>query len=176
MISVVVGGEAEHRLVQALLADLMEEHGVSVRSGSSADDARPFARQIMIEHPRPVAFVINADSTNPQRVRETQSGLKSYFRPWARCPFLVMQFEPEAETIYFERPAILERLLGRALDPVVVAAGRAAPKRVLEVLAGSEARHLVDRLTEDDLRELRATAAITRLRNFVRTSALAAAA
>lgn len=176
MITVIVGGEAEHRLVKALLADMVEELGISVRFGSSADDARPFARQVMIEHPRPVAFVINADSTNPERVRETQFGLQSYFRPWARCSFLVLQFEPEAETILFERPGILERLLGRSLDPVVVAAGRAAPKRVLEALVGSEAPHLVDRLTEADWMELRCTDPVTQLRQFVQSSAFAAAA
>lgn len=76
------------------------------------------------------------------------------------------------ETILFERPAILERLLGRSLDPVVVAAGRAAPRRVLEVLAGNDAPHLVDRLTEDDLRELRGTEPVAKLRDFVETGVL----
>lgn len=176
MVTVIVGGATEHRLVGRLLADVVDEHAVTVLSASSADAARPFAVRIAIEEPQPIAFVMNADSTNPQRVRETQSALKSYFRRWARHPFLIIQFEPEAETLLFEKPAILERLLGQTLDPVVVAAGRAAPKRVLEALAGGEAHYLVDRLTDDDLRELRGTSVIARLRDFVRTRALAAAA
>lgn len=63
MITVVVGGAAECRLVGRLLADLMDPCAIFLLSERSADAARPLAQAIVIKEPQPVAFVINADST-----------------------------------------------------------------------------------------------------------------
>jgi hypothetical protein len=133
MITVVTQSPRHERMLALLLSDLTRHATVEVIDGGSRDSARPLARQVSLLRRRPVVYAIDADTAEPGRVTQQQAELDFYFRLSANgLPLLVMQFVPELEVIFFERPRVLERLLGREPDPAVIVAGEIAPRAVLD--------------------------------------------
>ncbi|HEX9937633.1 MAG TPA: hypothetical protein VGB15_10945, partial [Longimicrobium sp.] len=107
---------------------------------------------------------------------EQQRTLEWYFGLPANEQFArVVQFVPTIEAIFFERPRILERLLGRKLEPAVRVAGEIAPRavldRILPEVGGENLMRRIDELTGDELRELRSHPTIATIREFVEANA-----
>jgi hypothetical protein len=176
MITVVTEGPFHERLLTLLLADVAGRCSVQVIAGGNRDAARPLARQESLQTRQPVAFVIDADTEDAGRVTQQQRDLDYYFA-WGGNgqAILVVQFVPSIEIIFFERPRVLERLIGRRLDPAVMVAGEIAPRAVLDrAMPELGERKLADRLhelTPDDLRELRTHPAVASIRHFVEAHA-----
>ena len=176
MITVVTEGPFHERLLTLLLADLAAGYGVQVIDGGSRDGARPLARQFMILERHAVVYAIDADTVERERLLEQQHTLEWYFGlPANEGCAKVVQFVPTLEVIFFDRPAALERLIGRKLEPVLKIAGEIAPRAVLERGVPELAeRKLVDRLDEltpKDLRALRTHPSIASIREFVQAHA-----
>lgn len=172
MVHIVVEGPFDQQLIERLLTDLPSRGQYVLHSVGGRDAARPLARRYLIVNREPVAFVIDADVKDEQRVRQQQRDFEDYFL-WGGqgIPFEVIQFVPEIEAIFFEQPGPLERLLGRPLDEQTSFAGRFAPKEMLRRLGPelsiAEPEQLLSILTEGDLQLLRKQKDIARLRRFV---------
>jgi hypothetical protein len=176
MITIVTESPRHERLLKLLLSDLMHDHPVEVIDDGDRDSARPLARQVSLLSRRPVALVIDADTVDASRVAQQQSELEWYFSlTFNGLPLQVVQFVPTIEAIFFERPRILERLLGRKLEPAVRVAGEIAPRAVLDrmlpELGGENLMRRIDELTADDLRELRSHPTVAAIREFVAANA-----
>ena len=107
---------------------------------------------------------------------QQQADLEGYFRlTFNGVPLQVVHFVPTVEVIFFERPCVLEHLLGRKLEPAVQVAGEIAPRAVLDrmlpELAGENLMRRIDELTADDLRELRNHPTVAAIREFVEVNA-----
>lgn len=176
MITVVTEGPFHERLLKLLLADLAAPCGVQVISGGNRDAARPLARQESLQTRQPVVFVIDADTEDAGRVAQQQRDLDYYFSWGGNGQAIrVVQFVPTIEIIFFERPRVLERLIGRRLDQAMMVAGEIAPKAVLDrAVPALGERKLGDRLNEltlDDLHELRTHPTVASIRYFVEAHA-----
>jgi hypothetical protein len=176
MITVVTEGPFHERLLTLLLSDLADACEVRVIEGGSRDGARPLARQIMILQRHAVVYAIDADTVDRDCASEQQRTLEWYFGLPANEQFArVVQFVPTIEAIFFERPRILERLLGRKLEPAVRVAGEIAPRavldRILPEVGGENLMRRIDELTGDELRELRSHPTIATIREFVEANA-----
>lgn len=176
MITIVTESPRHERLLNLLLSDLMQDHAVEVIDDRHRDSARPLARQISLLGRRPVALVIDADTVDANHVARQQADLEGYFRlTWNGLPLQVVQFVPAIEVILFERPRVLERLLGRKLEPVVLVAGEIAPRavldRILPEVGGENLMRRIEELTGDDLRELRNHPTVAAIRAFVEENA-----
>jgi hypothetical protein len=172
MTGIFVESEMHARIVERLLADLAAEHCFWVEPSSSRDSARPSARAAQVLSRQPVAFVADADTTDGARVSSQQRDLEWYFG-WgaAAAPFVVVQFVPQIEIVFFAHPGVLAHALGDEVNEYALDAGQFAPRAVLERLladtdVGSIAA-LVDRLSERDLAELRSHPSVAALRAFV---------
>lgn len=176
MITVVTESLRHARLLNLLLSDLMQDHAVEVIDDGHPDSARPLARQISLLRQRPVALVIDAGTVDADRVAQQQADLEGYFRlTYNGLPLQVVHFVPTVEVIFFERPCVLERLLGRKLEPAVQVAGEIAPRavldRILPELGGENLMRRIEDLTHNDLRELRSHPTVAMIRRFVEENA-----
>lgn len=176
MITVVTEGPFHERLLTLLLSDLADAYEVGVIEGGSRDGARPLARQLMILQRHAVVYAIDADTVDRDRASEQQRTLEWYFGlPANEQLARVVQFIPSVEVILFERPRVLERLLGRKPEPAVMVAGEIAPRAVLDrmlpELGGENLMRRIEELTAHDLRELRSHPAIAAIRRFVKENA-----
>ncbi len=176
MITIVTESPSHARILRVLLSDVMQQHAVEVIDGGSRDSARPLARAKSILGQRPVLFAIDADTVDANRVAQQKVDLDFYFRLSSNgLPLQVVQFVPAIEAMFFERPRVLERLLGRKPDPAVVVAGEIAPRAVLDrmlpELGGENLMRRIEEFTNDDLRELRSHPTIAAIREFVEANA-----
>jgi len=176
MITVATVSPFHERLLSLLLADVMSGGGVRLLGYDGEDAARPVARQLLMLRRQPVVFAIDSDTVDTGRVAQHQRDLDDYFA-WGAggLPFQVVQFVPTLEVIFFDRPAVLERLIGRKLEPVLKIAGEIAPRAVLErgvpELAERKLVDRLDQLTPKDLRALRTHPSIAAIREFVQANA-----
>lgn len=166
---IVTEGPFHKRVLNLLLADLMDGYAFRVIASTGADAARPLAKRESVVDRHPVVLAIDAGSVDRQRVAAQQGDLEFYFTlNSVGLPVSVVQFVPTIEGIFFERPQVLERLLGRKLEEPLMIAGEVAPRAVLERLGYYGM--LVDRL--DDLSyaeicQLRSHPSIAAIRDFV---------
>lgn len=176
MITIATVSDCHERMLSLLLADLLGGGDVRIIGYDGEDHARPVARQLLMFRGQPVVFAIDAGTVDEQRVAQHQRDLDDYFA-WGAggSPFQVVQFVPTIEVIFFDRPAVLERLIGRKLEPVLKIAGEVAPRAVLErgvpELVEQKLADRLDELTPKDLRELRKHPAIASIREFVQAHA-----
>ncbi len=172
MTTVFAEGPSDRRLLERLLADLQPRCGFRVVAANGRDAARPRARTHLVVARQPVALVMDAETTDAGRIMQQQRDLEDYFL-WVSqgVPFRVVQFVPEVEVVFFQHPEVLRRVLGGRLDRNALVAGRFAPRAVLEeLLRGGSLTELIERLTEEDLEELRKHEAVAELRSFVESS------
>lgn len=175
MITVFAEGVTDQVLLTRLLSDLRTEGGVRIVASGGSDAARPLARKQLLVSRDPVALVIDSDTTDPAKVTQQQRELEDYLRWGAQgTPFIVVQFVPQIEIIFFQHPAVLRRLLRTEVDEHAIFAGKFAPKAFVEGLlasSGSEGLSgILGRLTDQDVAELRENDTVKRLRTFVRES------
>jgi hypothetical protein len=165
---VVTEGLLHQRLLDLLLSDVAERYPVQVIAGGSADAARPLARRESLLGQQPVVLAIDAGSVDAGHVGAQQRDLEFYFSWGANgLPLKVVQFVPGIEVIFFQRPQVLERLLGRKLDPALMIAGEVAPRALLERLGHGNLEDRLGELTPADLYQLRGHPAIAAIREFV---------
>lgn len=172
MVTIFVEGTAEQNLLGRLIADLPAAANVRLIAAGNADDARPRARKELLFHQRPALLVIDADSVDADRVEQQQRELEAYLA-WGGngVPYEVVQFVPTMEAVFFGAPDVLEHLVGRKVDELMLAAGEVAPRAVLERIGVPDVQACLEKLTEDDIRKLRTHPAIASIREFVQAHA-----
>jgi hypothetical protein len=166
---VVTEGAFHRRVLDLLLADLADGYDLRVSAASTADAARPLAKRESVVDRQPVVLAVDAGGVDPDRVAAQQADLEFYFSLHSNgLPVSVVQFVPAIEAIFFERPQVLERLLGRKLDEALMIAGEIAPRAVLERLGyHGTLEDRLDALTYGDLCQLRGHPSIAAIREFV---------
>lgn len=167
MTTVFVEGVSEQKLLERLLADLVPAYRFKVIRANGRDAARPLARKHLLTRREPVVLVLDAGTTDEQRVAQQQRDLEDYMR-WGgiQMPYAVLQFVPEAEVVFFENPVVLQRLVDRQLPLEVVEAGRSAPRKMLGSLDQSTLR-LLNQLRDEDLNALRNNEVVKTIRGFI---------
>ncbi len=170
MTHIVVEGAFDADLIHKLLVDCKGRFSIVVAHGKNA--ARPIARKILLQRREPTALIVDADTTEPQEVRQQVRELHDYFGAAAdKVGLTVIAMVPEMEVIFFDRPTALANHAGRPLDPALVAAGRVAPKAVLDQVLRNSPDHdrtgFIGRLTGAELVDLASHPQVQELRRFV---------
>ena len=168
MITVMTVSAYHERLLSLVLSDVLDGIEARVISQEDEDAARPLARQLLMFKRQPLIFAIDAGTVDGGRVGAHQRELEAYF-DWGATglPFQVVQFVPEIETIFFQRPQVLERLRGRPVPAWLRTAGVGAPRALLVGLHNGRFDQRLEELTYAELCQLRSHPSIAAIREFV---------
>lgn len=172
IVHILVEGEIDQRIIEQLLTDLRKTHSFKIMKCGGRDAARPMARKLLLQYSEPVALLLDADTTDTNRAHQQQRDLEDYLR-WAprEIPFIVQQFVPEIEVIFFERPKAVMHVLGRNLREKTILIGKKAPKEMLKDLL--EEKHIggiegmLSKFNDADLGDLREHPMAKGLRDFI---------
>jgi hypothetical protein len=138
-ITVIVEGESDKVLVETILRSVVEEPPFDVVAAGGRSSAVSLARSYFTLPESHVALLVDADTVNPQLVREQQTILTDYLAeaapPWA---FKVILAVPEIETCLFVAPDLLAAMLGKPITAETLSEARFQPRRALEQLMGSK--------------------------------------
>ncbi len=173
---VVAEGKTDTLVLQHLLEPEVPRGDARVRiigaGGWSLADST--ARTILAVHREPVALVVDADATSPDRVDERRQFLEWSLRSVASSPslFRVFLFVPQMEALFFEGD--IPKQLRRHFKPGVrypltaemKLEAKYAPRRVLEEV-GLGADRLARVLHEIDLGAAKAAPVAADFRKFV---------
>jgi hypothetical protein len=139
---VLTEGNSDTELLKKLLRpDLLQ--GVELVNGRGVSSAVSLARSLLVTRRKPVALVIDADSTNRDVAQERQRSTQEVVSAVApRVPVRIVVAVPEIEGLFFHDPKVIERLLGRPLRGEELALARVHPKESLSrVMLGSRDFH-----------------------------------
>jgi hypothetical protein len=164
-------GDTKGALLHLALDDLATQHAFEISVHYSANEARPAARKARLLYDSPVVLVIDAETSNLEAAREREWDWRDYLGFGDENPFKLIQFFPESEVVFFEVPGLLEQVLGRPVDPLLLAVGEAAPKKAMSVLGTSIEQIAASPVEVAVLRRLREHPQLAELREFVRASA-----
>jgi hypothetical protein len=143
-------------------------------AGGDRSDVASLARTLVVRRRTPVAIVIDADALSPEGVRERQQSMEEVVRLVAgRVPVAVIVAAPELEEVFFEDPALLERVLAAPIDERDRIVSEFRPREVLERLLASSAKvhtlkDLLQSLGPQDLERLRQARPLRELSEFLR--------
>lgn len=159
----------------ALLTELLrpdfdlEQGEVSILAGGGESGADALARSILAVRHEPVALVVDADTVEPGRVRESRRFLEYSLGEFGGAGFGVFLAEPSLDSLLFNDRAIIEALTGRRPTDEQMLRGHYEPRRILEELLpnGLRGARLAERLPEIDLSSLRTHPLIEDLRKFI---------
>jgi hypothetical protein len=171
MTHIVVEGQNDAMLLQALLGDLKTKFDIVVANGRDA--ARPIARKILTKLQEPTALVFDADTTEQYYVEEELLSLKDYFSWRAfEIGFILVPLIPTIEVIFFDRPKTLHNRLQRPLEFEVGVAAKIAPKQILDrlikELGYSDLFSFIKSIDKSEARDLAKQKEIASLRRFIK--------
>ncbi|MBY0232583.1 MAG: DUF4276 family protein [Gemmataceae bacterium] len=168
---VFVEGASDAAILKRVLPHGLLE-GVEVVA-ATAGGLLSLARTVLVRRRKPVAVLMDADTTDPDLIRERRAETEGLVRMVAgSTPFKLVTVVPEIEAWFFAAPESVERVLGQPVPPEFVLLGKRDPKGVLQVLAGKagvpwDAAKAVDLLDERDLERLRALPEVVELVRFL---------
>lgn len=168
----VLEGEVDKLIVERLLpGDVIQATEIVVAQGSSS--AQSLATTLLGVRRRPLALVVDADTTNPSAVQERVDLLRYLLRQAAgNVPYAVFVAVPEVEVVLlYDRP-LFERLVGKQLSDLEWRLAVLSPKEAIKDIAGSPAsidtiNAIVKRLTDEDVEVLRQHPLIKELNDFL---------
>jgi hypothetical protein len=134
---VVTEGEAEAALIRQVLrsADVDDVY-VAPAGGRSA--AMSLAKTIVMKRDRPVALVLDAETSDPDRVREQQQIVQDIIAVGPTvAPLRVFLAVPEVEAVFFADLPTTNRLLGQPQLKKKPVEAEARPKAALQKLLGT---------------------------------------
>jgi len=178
---IVTEGQFDATLLSRLLAEEVQV-GVTIVAASGKSGAQSLARSLVAARRRPVALVLDADTTDEafvHRQRLVARELLAMASPG--IPTEVFMAVPSMEVLFFADPALLGRLTG-GLAGDQSARGRYQPKQVLQeflrmglapVLDPSD---LVRGLTDADATRMSEYPPVSDIKHFLQSTALTQAA
>lgn len=142
-LKIVAEGLSDIHLLRKILAH-EPNGGTRFFGGQGKMSLVSLARNVIVSEGGPVLLVMDADTRNPNLIRENQSMVVSALAgPASQGTFLptpgvfkVFVFVPEIEIVLFEAPKALEAALGKEIDEEDMEAGKNAPKETLAKLMG----------------------------------------
>ncbi len=191
-IYIVTEGQFDAELLTRLLAEEVRE-GVSIKAAGGKSGAQSLARSLVAARRRPVALVLDADTTDEasvHRQRLVARELLAMASPG--IPTEVFMAVPSMEVLFFKDDALLRALLGRLIPGFggnvnVADQGPYEPKRALQKILETlqEARRiwvkpgppslsdLVQGLTNADAARMSEYPPVSDIKHFIQSTALA---
>jgi hypothetical protein len=173
MVAYVVAAEqSDVELLRRLLDEELRRE-VKFFAGDGLDGVTSGARTL-VSQGRPVAIVIDAYASEPEAVRFRQQSMEEVVGIVAgKRPFRVIMAVPALEIIFFEAPALLERMYPGRLSPWVLEIASLSTRRALKMLdpaldPQTFRKRVLDELKEGDIPALQGTSVIRELSDFLR--------
>jgi len=170
---VVVEGETEAYLLRAVLPNELLSHLDIVRTGGGSNLVS-VARSLLVTRRRPLAVLVDTDSTDERIVREKKQSTEELLKAVsAGVPTKVILLIPEVEILLFDAPGLLANVFGHQLPNEVLILARNNPKEALSQLIKGQKElrsihQLLDRLTDEGIEALRSTGPIRELMEFLK--------
>lgn len=128
---VIVEDRTDTELLQALLLPEVVER-VRIHSTGSKPSIPSYARSVLDLRQRPVAVVMDSDSTESESVLSQKREVEELLRMQSlTIPFTVVMAVPCVEVILFSAPKLLERMFGTTISDETLSEARRDPRRVL---------------------------------------------
>lgn len=178
---IVTEGEFSATLLAKLLADEVQLD-THIVSASGKSDAQSLARSLVAARRRPVALVLDANTSEDGLVAEQRLVSRELLAMASPgIPIEVFMAVPSIERLFFAEPELLGRLLGHTLSDVERVEGRFAPRAVLGRLLKGPTKvrsmsELLAALTEDDAAQMCKHTPVAEIKEFLRDKALAGVA
>ncbi|ETW98069.1 hypothetical protein [Candidatus Entotheonella palauensis] len=180
---VVVEGDTDAAILSSVLADLLHSGEVEIKVGQGRSSAVSLARTMLVSRREALtALVLDADSTNRERIGEMEAELEGSLADVSRHGrFGVFLLVPSIEACLFQDVDGLEDFFGSGFSSEEVIQSRYDPKSVIEAkLAARGEPYQVPAiqaiLNRVNLQQLRKAAGIQGLLLFVAKSVEAAPA
>lgn len=131
------------------------------------------ARTLLVKHQEPVAVLTDTDSLDPAAIRDSYVTSEQLLRAAAGgIPFKVIPCIPVMESIFFESTEILSRIFPKVNHDSYVMFYKTQPKEALAFLLAqgggpTTLAKLLQKLTEEDVEQFRATYPIPELLMFI---------
>jgi len=170
---VVVEGSFDAKLIATLIKEFLPGQEVVVAEAGGKSSAVSLARSLLVTRHLPVLLAVDADTVDPQSVRENKQNLESLLGMVAD-PGLwrVVLFEPEIEVTLLSNLRFAETLFEAKLTREQKALIHYDPKRVLAELSREHwnlenGSSIVQRLADLDLKPLAEAPAIREILEFL---------
>lgn len=165
----VVEAELAALILRRLLpVDVVQGTELVVAQGSYA--VQSLATTLLGVRRRPLALVVNADTTNPSIVQEKVDLLRYLVRQGAgNVPYALFVAVPQIEVVLLHDRSLFEWLVGKQLSDLEWRLALLSPKEAIDNLVGSPAgiEAIVLRLADDDVKILRQHPLIKALSDFL---------
>jgi hypothetical protein len=147
---------------------------IVITAGGGVDGVKSLARSLAASHRKPIAIVMDADTSDPQLVESRRQSMVELVRSAASSvPVTVIMAIPQLEVVFFEAPGPLDRLYpNNVANPLLFELARSNTRQALTSLDPSEAlstilRKLLDGVMDEDLAAFRQTPVIYELIQFL---------
>lgn len=132
-----------------------------------------YARTVAITRRKPIAVLMDADSTNPEKIAEDIQGLEELIRlaNWT-IPLKVVAAVPAIEAWFFAAPEVIARVLGQPIPSEFLPFGKMDPKGVLQHFAQKAGKQwdtaaAIRQLDAADIAKIRAVPEVAELSGFL---------
>lgn len=169
---IVTEGQSDRGFLERLLPDIARTHSLTFMVSTGGNAALSTARSIAAVKAAPVALVVDADTTNEERVAERRAFLEEALgSAAAAAPWRVFLCVPEIEIVLFDAPEVLEQFFGTKFNELELELARAQPKRELNKLCANRQieglSQLLEELPPKSIRALQKTPLARQLKEFI---------
>lgn len=167
----VAEGQTDIQILEKLLVPETVNSTELVAAGGSYG-AQSLATTLLTLRRRPLALVVDADTTNETTIQERVDLLRFLLRQAAgNVPHEVFIAVPEIEIVFFQERELFERLMERSLSDLEWHLARLSPKETIKNLTRPSVSigDLLSQLTERELALLRQHELIKGINDFLTT-------
>jgi hypothetical protein len=170
---VISQGNTAGKLLATLIAEEQSRGGVEVRVATGQSSFYSYARTLLAVKRIPVAVVMDADTPEPEAALERQQSAEEVIGDAASgVPFRVIVAVPSLDILFFQRPELLRRVFGDAINEHVMELAQLSPKRTIQKLAPDQSyedvrTELLRAMDASDVQALRESPPIRDLRDFI---------
>jgi hypothetical protein len=131
------------------------------------------ARSVLVRRKKPIAVVMDADSNDPEVIKERQEDTEELIRAAdASIPVKVVTAVPEIEAWLFAAPEAIARAVGGSVPSEFLYLGKRDPKGFLQQAAEKNQRkwdfkQAIGLLDEEDIKRIRALPEVRELSTFL---------
>lgn len=175
---IITEGITDQLLLKSILSLDEERSDVQIVAAGGWSSADSLARTLLATSDDQVALVVDSDSIDPEQIEYrkrflnrslNEAGLPSRWR--------VILIEPEIDALLFTDKELLEKIVGRSIDPFDFIRGRYEPNKVLkEIMPRLTRSSIYQQLDRFDLSPLRECPPIKEVIDFIEHSTQQAAA
>lgn len=165
----VAEGQKDIQIFERLLAPEIVSSTELVAAGGSYG-AQSLATTLLTLRSRPLALVVDANTTNETTIQERVDLLRFLLRQAAgNVPYEVFVAVPEIEIVFFQERELFERLMERSLSDLEWHLARLSPKETIKNITRPSVNidDLLSRLTERELALLRQHELIKGINDFL---------